>query len=93
MEALVDVRRSVTAAQASGQLTPSKANDLLDRLDELRQHLAQGSSADAGRRLRELDRQLRKALASGDLTPAGLQTIEGPLSTLRSVLPAQDSQD
>lgn len=93
MEALADVRRAVTAAQASGQLTPSKAQDLLDRLDELGQRLAEGHSADAGRRLRELDRQLRKAVASGDLTSAGLQSIEGPLSTLRSVLAAQDSQD
>lgn len=93
MEALADVRRAVTAARASGQLTPSKAKDLLDRLDELRQNLAEGRSADAGKRLRELDRQLRKAVASGDLTPAGLQSIEEPLSTLRSVLPGQDSQD
>ncbi len=89
-EALAEVRAAVSAAASSGQLTPSKTKEVLDRLDDLEQHLAEGSSEDAGRKLRELDRQLHKLARSGDLTRAALQSIEEPLGTLQNVLGTQD---
>ncbi len=90
-EGLASLGSAVDAATAAGELSPSGAQDLRKRIDDLQKSVAKGDGKDVAKKLRDLAKELQDLQKNNDLTAAGVQRLSGPVQAMQSLsAPADD---
>ena len=97
LQAIAALRAAILGAMNSGTLDPAAAQDLNNRLNDLTQTLAQPSKGHHGpkpqpnpaaQKVADLAHHLSDLAQNGQLSPAGLQQLGGPLAVLERLIPA-----
>jgi hypothetical protein len=97
LQAIAALRAAILSAMNSGTLDPAAAQDLNNRLDDLTQTLAQPSKSHHGpkpqpnpaaQKVADLAQHVSDLAQNGQLSPAGLQQLGGPLAVLQRLIPA-----
>jgi eukaryotic-like serine/threonine-protein kinase len=89
-EALAATQAAIVAAQGSGQLDPSQAADLTNRLDKIARALDKPNANDASHKIDDLRNRLQDLVDGEQLSSAGLAAISAPLDRLAELLPVDD---
>jgi serine/threonine-protein kinase len=86
-EALAATQATIVAAQANGQIDPSQAADLTNRLDDIARALEKPNANDASHKVDDLRSRLDDLVNGEQLSNAGFAAISAPLDRLAALLP------
>ena len=90
-QAISLVRAALARAVVDGNLDPSAAQDLNNRLDDLAKSVAQtgGTAQDAGHKASDFVQQLGNLVNNGQLSAAGMQMLQPAVAQVEQFIPPQ----